>query len=117
MSASKVTYSARRQLSRVKQWLGELPSAMREKLQQMVLSQRDQRALGIGQFRLSGELHQWMYDRFSLSRLMVNSGFISPVAKNTAESSILGWGSYHLDEDSAGKPYKPDLIFVEAIKP
>ena len=29
----------------------------------------------IGQFRVSGEIHQWMYDRYSLRKIIRTSGF------------------------------------------
>ena len=35
----------------------------------------DREALRIGRFRLSGECHQWMYDRVSLKRLLEEAGF------------------------------------------
>lgn len=53
--------------------------------------------VAIGEFRLSGEIHQWMYDRFSLNRLIARHGFEN-IKQRTAESSqILNWSSYRLD--------------------
>lgn len=109
--------SLRIRLSKLRRWLVGLPPLLREKLISRMLGERNFRALEIGRFRLSGEIHQWMYDRFSLSQLMIDSGFASPVPRTAAVSGIPDWNLYHLDTSSAGVPHKPDLIFVEALKP
>lgn len=69
----------------------------------------------IGQFRLGGEIHQWMYDRFSLKRIMTNNGFKNIEVKSAYESSIENWDDYGLDIID-GKIRKPDSLFMEAIK-
>jgi predicted SAM-dependent methyltransferase len=75
------------------------------------------RALEIGRFRLSGEVHHWMYDRFSLGRELEAAGFREPKICSASESSIPEWDRFHLDVDSTGTPNKPDLLFMEATKP
>jgi predicted SAM-dependent methyltransferase len=70
----------------------------------------------IGKFRLSGEIHQWMYDRFSLSRLLLEVGFKEPKVCTAFESIIPSWHDYHLDVEPDGSIYKPDSLFMEAIK-
>jgi hypothetical protein len=40
----------------------------------LILSPTEQDALEIGQFRQSGEVHQWMYDHYSLSGLLKKCG-------------------------------------------
>lgn len=67
-------------------------------------------------FRKSGELHRWMYDRYSLSRLLVNSGFKNIHIFEATDSYIQDWYKQGLDTDESGKTYKPDSIFIEGIK-
>jgi predicted SAM-dependent methyltransferase len=67
--------------------------------------------LEIGQFRLGGEIHQWMYDRFSLKRLLEQHGF-HQVEQRTATTSYLpNWADYGLDN-----PTESASLFMEAIK-
>lgn len=70
----------------------------------------------LGKFRLSGEVHQWMYDRFSLARLLQQAGFKEIRVCSTRSSSITKWNSYYLDINRDGTVYKPDSIFIEAVK-
>jgi hypothetical protein len=58
-----------------------------------------------------------MYDRFSLSRLLSSAGFVDAKVETAGESRIPNWQSFGLDINQDGKPIKPDLLFVEAIKP
>ena len=75
------------------------------------------RALAIGRFRLRGEVHQWMYDRFSLARALAAVGFQQPKLQSASTSSIPDWDRFHLDMQPDGTLNKPDLLFMEAIKP
>lgn len=75
------------------------------------------RALQIGSFRLAGEVHQWMYDRFSLARLMRRVGFENSTQKSATESRIPGWAGFNLDTLADGTVVKPDSLFMEAVKP
>ncbi len=69
----------------------------------------------IGAFRLGGEIHMWMYDRYSLSRLLKNCGFEEVSIKSPFESGIPKWKEYELDikDDLV---YDPTSLFVEARK-
>ena len=69
----------------------------------------------IGKFRLSGEVHQWMYDRYSLKKLLSETGFKHFTIKTAFDSQIPDWNRYEL-EGKDGLIFKPDSIFVEAIK-
>ncbi len=71
----------------------------------------------IGQFRLSGEIHQWMYDRYSLGKLLQEAGFEDIVICRADESRIPDFNSYLLDIESDGSVRKPDSLFMEARKP
>ncbi len=68
-----------------------------------------------GNFRFSGEIHYWMYDRFSLGRLLRNAGFKDPVVKDPYSSDVPDWGVYELDV-TEGIPYDPSSLFMEARK-
>jgi hypothetical protein len=69
-----------------------------------------------GVFRSSGEIHCWMYDRYSLHRLLAQAGFTSIKLCKADESSIPNFGSYNLDL-SEKFIRKPDSIYMEAMKP
>ncbi len=69
-----------------------------------------------GVFRANGEIHQWMYDRFSLERLLKQQGFIEVRICKTGESDIPDFSRYALDQ-SDGQARKPDSLYIEAKKP
>lgn len=69
----------------------------------------------IGAFRLSGEIHQWMYDRFSLSELLKSWKFKNIEVKSAFESNIIDWNKFQLDV-TEGILRKPDSLFMEATK-
>ena len=93
--------------------LRALPGATRRAL----LGAQDRRALAIGRFRLGGEAHQWMYDRYSLARLLTEAGFVEPCLRQADSSRIPEWTSYDLDTLPDGTVAKPDLFFMEALRP
>jgi predicted SAM-dependent methyltransferase len=70
----------------------------------------------IGKFRISGEVHQWMYDKLSLSILLKETGFKNIRQVNANESSIPEFNKYLLDIDTNGNIRKPDSLFMEAVK-
>jgi predicted SAM-dependent methyltransferase len=69
----------------------------------------------IGKFRLGGEVHQWMYDQYSLGQLLTDAGFSDIQIHTATSSSISNWSSYELDTKH-GLVRKPDSLFIEAIK-
>lgn len=79
------------------------------------LTEQESKALKIGQFRLGGEIHQWMYDRYSLTELLSYVGFREIKVCSAFESEIQNWGTYQLDVIN-GEIRKPDSLFVEAKK-
>ena len=89
---------------------------IRSRLCSLLLDQQTAAALAIGQFRLGGEVHQWMYDRFSLSRLMTESGFASPQLMTHGTSQIPGWSTYALEVAPDGTVHKPDTLVMECTK-
>jgi SAM-dependent methyltransferase len=68
-----------------------------------------------GLFCQSGELHLWMYDQFSLKRLLEQVGFKDTCIHNAFESQIPGFSTYELDSIE-GNIRKPDSLFIEGIK-
>ncbi|MHC1753255.1 class I SAM-dependent methyltransferase [Humidesulfovibrio sp.] len=68
-------------------------------------------------FRKSGELHRWMYDRWSLACLLTQAGFAQPQACGADASAIPGFAAYGLETDEQGRVRKPDSLFMEALRP
>ncbi len=79
------------------------------------LTEEEQKALKIGLFRLGGEIHQWMYDAYSLGRLLKDLGFTDIKTCQANESSIPDWNTYQLDMVN-DEVRKPDSLFMEARK-
>jgi len=93
------------------------PDYLRQAILKLILSPTEIESLKIGQFRQGGEVHQWMYDHYSLSILLKNSG-LDGITKRTAyESYIPNWTSFNLDTEPDASVYKPDSIYMEAVKP
>ncbi len=73
-------------------------------------------ALDEGVFRQSGEVHRWMYDKFSLQRLLEASGFTDCQVRHAHESRIGDFARFELDI-VRGRIRKPDSLFMEATRP
>ena len=82
----------------------------------LLLGGAGMRAVREGLFRRSGEVHLWMYDRFSLVRALHRAGFVDIQRRAAGESAIPGFAGFQL-ELRQGKPRKPDSLYVEAVKP
>ncbi len=91
-----------------------LMSRIKGKIRDIVLK-NDVHAANLGNFRLGGEVHQWMYDRYSLSELFKKHGFKETKVVKYNESAIPNWNGFGLDEVD-GKVRKPDSLFMEAKK-
>ena len=70
----------------------------------------------LGKFRNSGELFKWMYDRYSLSRLLKEIGFTDIKIQAADQSYIVDWNKYLELDVEDGKVRKPDSLFIEAKK-
>lgn len=92
------------------------PDYRRQAILELVLSPQELNALKIGQFRQGGEIHQWMYDHYSLSVLLKNCGLESITKRSAHESYIHDWTSFNLDTEPDGSIYKPDSLYMEAQK-
>jgi len=105
-------------LARPRKWrahFARIPNQLREQLVKLVLGPEYER-LRIGRFRESGEVHHWMYDRYSLSDLMKTIGLVDVKRRSPTESYIPRWADYQLDTDVDGTTYKPDSLYMEGIK-
>jgi SAM-dependent methyltransferase len=89
---------------------------IRNKLAKTFLNQADYEALQIGRFRRQGEIHQWMYDGYSLGKLLEEVGFTSSVRCTARDSQIGNWIEYGLDVEPDGRIYKPGSLYMEARK-
>lgn len=70
----------------------------------------------LGKFRLGGEPHLWMYDKYSLSRLLKDVGFNDIKIKTVFESDIPNWNSYELELKDGLAYGTPNGLFIEAKK-
>lgn len=82
---------------------------------QKIVGENAPKVLAETLFRNRGEIHCWMYDRFSLRRLLecVGIGHVRVCSYN--ESRISDFNFFGLDME-AGRARKPDSIFIEGIK-
>lgn len=69
-----------------------------------------------GKFNLSGELHKWMYDEYSLQKLLEKHGFREISLKSYNVSNVSEWEKYKLEVDKKGNEYKPNCLYMEAVK-
>jgi SAM-dependent methyltransferase len=87
------------------------------KVARLTLGREGIRTYDSAKFRQSGEIHRWMYDRYSLANALRSAGFINPVKVGPADSRIPSWTAFHLDTEPDGRTYKPDSLFMEATRP
>ncbi len=66
-------------------------------------------------FRKRGEIHLWMYDKYSMTTLLLDHGFHNISFFSAFDSSIPAWKKYELDGKD-GITRKPDSLFTEASK-
>ncbi|MFZ5553785.1 MAG: class I SAM-dependent methyltransferase [Bacteroidota bacterium] len=92
-----------------------VPKTIKNKMISALLGKNDMELLRIARFRAGGEIHQWMYDRYSLGKLLSDTGFSEVKVKTAFESEIPEWESFRLDGDN-GVVRKPDSLFMEARK-
>jgi predicted SAM-dependent methyltransferase len=81
----------------------------------ILLTEDEYKALNIGLFRQRGEVHKWMYDKYSLTRLLFNIGFNLVELKSPNSSNIPLWESYEFDvKDNI--VLNPTSLYLEATK-
>ncbi len=91
------------------------PKEIRWKFLKFILTKDEFEYLKLGKFRLRGEIHYWMYDRFSLKMLLEKCGFKQIKIESPFESSIPDWSVYELDVKN-GLVYDPNSLFIEGMK-
>lgn len=102
-------------------WLSKLflmaknPFLVKEAVVKRLLGQ-EYTLLQRARFRNQGEIHQWMYDRYSLTRLLNHCGINDVSFQSAHKSQVPNWSVYHLDVSPKGDVYKPDSMFVEGRK-
>jgi predicted SAM-dependent methyltransferase len=102
-------------IKKIKRYILKISQIIRGQYYHAKLTKSQKKALHIGQFRLGGEIHQWMYDRYSLTKLLSDVGFTDIKICSAHESGIENWESYQLDVVK-GEIRKPDSLFIEAKK-
>ena len=88
---------------------------IKRKLTKMILSEAEYKALNIGLFRNRGEVHKWMYDKYSLTKLLSDIGFKSIETKDPYSSNIPFWENYEFDI-KANIVLNPHSLYIEAIR-
>jgi SAM-dependent methyltransferase len=83
--------------------------------QQHPLVRRAERYLR-GDAAKTGELHRWMYDRYSLKALLLRTGFKDIRVEDAVTSRIQGWNQFYLDINQDGSVYMPDSLYMEGMK-
>jgi predicted SAM-dependent methyltransferase len=81
-----------------------------------VLGARGRASWLAGWFRSSGEVHRQMYDFALLRSALEGAGFIRCVRRTHLTSFVASWSTYGLDNESDGSAYKPESLYVEALK-
>jgi predicted SAM-dependent methyltransferase len=89
-------------------------SALRSTLRFLLGKHFDYYALG--RFRMGGEIHQWMYDEYSLQSLLGKADFIRIERKTALESGIPGFSRFGFDL-YRGTPRGNNSLMMEAVKP
>jgi predicted SAM-dependent methyltransferase len=69
----------------------------------------------LGSFRDIGDVHKWMYDRYSLRLLLQRHDICLVQGMDAFTSGIPDFSVYGLDVVD-GEPRKPDSIYVEGVK-
>ncbi len=72
--------------------------------------------LVLGDARKRGESHMWMWDRVNLSQALEDAGFQDVQVVDWQTSRISRWNEMALDQNDAGGEYKPESMYVEAIR-
>ena len=80
-----------------------------------LLGRESKQAMQHALLRHSGQVHLWMYDWFSLQRVLQEAGFVDIRRCNAMESRIPDFATYNLDTDG-GRVRKPDSLFMEAVR-
>lgn len=64
----------------------------------------------------TGELHRWMYDKYSLKNLLSTVGFRDISLETASSSRVSDWKEFMLDANANGTPFHSDSLYMEGIK-
>ena len=70
----------------------------------------------LGDARKRGETHMWMWDRVNLPEALERAGFRDDQVVDWRSSRILDWNEIGLDRGADGAEYKPESLYVEALR-
>ena len=70
----------------------------------------------LGDARKRGETHMWMWDRVNLTCALEEAGFRDAQILDFQTSRIPEWNDLGLDRRADGSEYKPESIYVEALR-
>lgn len=99
----------------LRQWLSENRLKVAEALVRRLVGPEALAAFREGLFRRSGEVHRWIYDRFSLKRLLESIGFTDVSVVDACTSRIPDFAQYELDYRK-GAERKPSSLYLEAVR-
>jgi predicted SAM-dependent methyltransferase len=75
-----------------------LSNKFRNRLLKLLMTREEKEDLQIGNFRRrSGEIHYWMYDKYSIKRVLLKAGFKSIEFLTPGRSKIPDWNLRNLD--------------------
>ena len=72
--------------------------------------------LVLGDARKRGETHMWMWDRVNLPQALEEAGFHDVRIVDWQTSRFAGWNDMALDQNAEGGEYKPESMYVEALR-
>lgn len=99
----------------LRQWLSENRLKVAEAFIRRVAGREALAAFREALFRRTGEVHRWMYDRFSLKRLLETTGFTDVRIVDARTSRIPNFAQYELDFRK-GAERKPSSLYLEAVR-
>jgi predicted SAM-dependent methyltransferase len=70
----------------------------------------------LGDARKQGQTHQWMYDRINLPHILREVGYRDITVERYDTSRIPDWNLFGLDRNDRNGEYKPESIYVEAVR-
>ncbi len=108
--------SRRGRFTKFAQWTRSIREAVARQIVRCLLGRGAESAFQEGLFRSSGEIHRWMYDRYSLRRLCAENGFVDFRVCGATDSEIEQFAEFQLDT-MGDLVRKPDSLFIECRKP
>ena len=102
-------------LWRPKQWIRHFPTQVKHFCAKLLLG-KEYDLFNTIHLRNCGEIHQWMYDAYSLEKLLKNVGFIETQVQTPTNSYLDEWQNFNLDTEPDGSIYKPNSLYMEARK-